>query len=73
MVPTDISTLKFVGTGVAVIASVVEPLIDPTLAAMMVCPAASLVAKPLELIVATDGEDELQFELSVTSLVSPLA
>ena len=71
--PTDISALKFVGTGVAVTVRVVEPLMEPTLAEMTVCPIAWPIAKPPELIVATAGEEEFQSALLVTSIVNPLA
>jgi hypothetical protein len=67
------STLKFVGVGEAETARVAEPLMDPILAVMRVCPVATLRAKPVELIVAAVGDEELQSTLSVTSFISPLA
>jgi hypothetical protein len=54
-------------------ASVVEPLMEPTLAEMTVCPLAWPTAKPPELIVATAGAEEFQSALLVTSFVNPLA
>src|ERR1700730_4744144 len=54
------------------IARVVEPLMEPTLAAMTVCPLARPIAKPPKLIVATAGDEEFQSALLVTSLVNPL-
>ena len=73
VVPTDISALKFVGMGVAVTTRVVEPLMEPTLAEMTVCPIAALIAKPDAVIVATAGEEEPQSTLLLTSFINPLA
>jgi len=50
---------------------VVFPEILPELAVMVVVPAAIAVARPLLLIVATDGFDELQVTCEVRSFVVP--
>jgi hypothetical protein len=71
VVPTDISTLKVVGMGVAVTTRVVEPPMEPILAAMTVCPLAWPAAKPLALMVATAGEEEFQSALLVQPHVDP--
>ena len=67
------STLKFVGIGVMVAVRVVDAVRGPTLAEMTVCPPPTLTAKPVESIVATAEEDEVQSALEETSLVTPLA
>ena len=50
---------------------VVLPEILPKLAIMVVLPAATAVARPLLLTVATDGFEELQVTCEVKSFVVP--
>jgi hypothetical protein len=71
VVPSDMSTLKSVGTGVT--DRSVAPMMEPIFAMMTLCPAASPLAKPAELMTATAGDEELQSTLLVTSLINPLA
>ena len=46
---------------------VVEPLIDPEVAEIAVCPTEALLARPALAIIATDGLEELQVAVFVTS------
>jgi hypothetical protein len=62
-----------VGMGATKTARVPEPLMEPALAVITVCPVATLIAKPDAVIVATTGEEELQSTLPLTSFISPLA
>jgi hypothetical protein len=73
VVPSDTSTLKWVGMGATKTARVTEPTVEPRLAEMTVCPVAALMANPDAVIVATAGEEELQSTLPVTSFIKPLA
>jgi hypothetical protein len=50
---------------------VVEPLIEPTAASIVVCPAPTVLASPSLLIVATSRADELHVTLLVRSWVRP--
>lgn len=59
--------------GATKMARVAEPLTEPTLAVMTVCPLAALIARPDAVIVATAGEEELQSTLPLTSFINPLA
>ena len=67
------STLKLVGMGVTETLRFAEPVIDPKLAEITVCPVAALVAKPDASIIATAGDVELQSTLVLTSFIKPLA
>lgn len=73
VVPSDISTLKWVGMGATKTARVAEPLVEPTLAVITVCPIAALIARPDAVIVATAGVEEVQSTLPLTSFINPLA
>ena len=73
VVPSDTSTLKWVGMGATKTARVAEALMELTLAVITVCPVAALIAKPDAVIVATAGEEELQSTLPLTSFINPLA
>ena len=53
----------------AVTVKVVEPLIAPKAASIVVCPTATAVASPVVLIVATPGADELHAAALVTLCV----
>lgn len=44
---------------------------EPVVALMFVCPEPTLIASPVALIVATEGEEELQTTVLVTSSVVP--
>jgi hypothetical protein len=50
---------------------VVEPVIEPELAVIVVVPTPVLVARPLEVMLATDVRDELQVTVLVRSCVLP--
>jgi hypothetical protein len=50
---------------------VVDPLIDPSVAVIVVSPSPVLVANPVLLIVATPGFDELQLTDAVRNCVLP--
>ena len=56
----------------AVTVNVADPLIVPDLAVMVVLPFATLVAKPLLLIVAIDFADDVHVALLVNVCVVPL-
>jgi hypothetical protein len=47
--------------------NVVEPLIGPELAVIVVCPAEALLAKPVRLTVATLGLEDIQVAVLVMS------
>lgn len=49
--------------------SVVDPLTDPNTAVIVLLPVATLVARPWALMLATEGEDEVQRTDPVTSWV----
>jgi hypothetical protein len=57
--------------------AVVEPVSDPEVAVIVVEPVATAVAKPLELMVATDGVEDVQVAFKVPpllpSLLTPVA
>lgn len=73
VVPSDMSTLKLVGMGVTDTARFAEPMVELRVAEMIVCPVATLIAKPDAVIVATLGVKEFQSTLPLMSLISPLA
>jgi hypothetical protein len=50
---------------------VVEPVIEPELAVIVAVPTPVLVARPLEVMLATDVRDELQVTVLVRSCVLP--
>lgn len=67
--PTGVTAIEeIVG---ALTARVVEPVTPPSVAEMVVVPAARPVARPLTSIVAVDAEDELQLTKAVRSRLLP--
>jgi hypothetical protein len=60
-----------IDTRVGVTVRVVVPVTDPLEAEMVVLPAATAVAKPAVLTVATAGLEDSQFALDVRFLVLP--
>ncbi len=59
-----------INTG-AVASRVVEPLIEPKVAVIVVIPAPTVMARPVELILATLPSEELQLTWLVRSCVLP--
>ena len=55
----------------AVTVKVVEPLIAPEAASIVVCPAPTALASPVVLIVATPGADELHVAVLVRFCLLP--
>ena len=67
--PTGVTVIEeIVG---ALTARVVEPMTPPSVAEMVVVPAATPVARPWTSIVALDAEDELQLTRAVRSPLLP--
>ena len=67
--PTGVTAIEeIVG---ALTARVVEPVTPPSVAEMVVVPAATPVARPLTSIVTVDAEDELQLTRAVRSRLLP--
>ena len=60
-----------VKTKPAVTVKVVEPLIAPEAASIVVCPGPTALASPVVLIVATPGADELHVAVLVRFCVLP--